>query len=248
MSERPSYPKPAASAQEALEPVTLRDLINRSPEPITFEQQPRPEYYLSRLFEPTELVRCVAGNLAVTKTVRELWRTLAQYPSVCPSPMLNRRTEQPTHRRYMILRFQQSLSLDKQARRLGGMAGQQCPLTCVAFDGRSVLEGWYYCKDATRAEQAAFFDRSQTLSSDISAWQQSALARMPDGLRLTHTKEAFCKLKSVGIKEVLGLDGLVLSFSKRQVVFYFNPDAASFADRAGNNGDLPTVPGKGRSV
>jgi len=238
---RPTYPKSSTVAVEALPEFSARDLIDSSNEKSGFTEMPQPNYWLSRLYAPGELIRVGSGDLFKTDTVKDLWRELPQYSLMCPNPFAERRDERPAFRKYLVITFPQNLALNKQARRIHGLDDGR--LACVVFDGRSQLHAWYNVEGSSPSEQAAFFDRAVALSAE-NTWQLNGLTRTPDALRLTSTREAFCRLKAAGIRELLALGGLKLCYSRRQLVMFFREVTAT----SSGNGDLPLVPEKGRSA
>jgi len=221
---RPDWPKPSAEAVAAMQNFSLRDLIDASPDPITFERTPRSEYFIGGLFNASDLLRVCTTSQTVPRTdaLRDLWRVLKQYPQMLLSPLPSRQKDAlPEQRKYLVVRFHQG-SLDDHARRIWHLAKTQAlPLVMVTFDAARSLEAWFRAESKDKLRE--WFAAACLIGAEHQTWNMNAVVRTPDALRLSNTREAYLALRRAGIRELLGLDGLL--YPRRQHVFYFDGKA-----------------------
>jgi len=238
--------RPNVALQEALPKVTLSELMAMSPAKIDLDAKARPEWILGKIFREDDAVRFVScGDKGVIARVSDIYRDATKYPFVCCNPYEDKHGGEIAYRRFQITQFD-SRGLDRQATRIAGLMNRGFQLCLVCFDAVKKLSAWWYCADKSRDEQVDFFSQAMELDADFGFWNKKTLTRTPDARRMTQSNvEARHALKNAGLKKMVGLDGVMPNWSRRQVVFYLD---APKATASSGNGDLPAVPEKGRSV
>jgi hypothetical protein len=66
---------------------------------------------------------------------------------------------------------------------------EKAPLALVVYSGAKSLHGWFYCAGITEDKLSRFFRYAVSLGADSVNWNRSQFARMPDGLRESHTRQ-----------------------------------------------------------
>jgi hypothetical protein len=221
---RPDWPGEDLSIITNAPDFTLRQIIEASPDKIIFKPQARTEYFLSGLFAGADLLRMITSSQARPRTdsLSELWRVAANFPQMLPNPLPSRRdTAVPERRKYIVVRAKNPNqgTLDGYARRIWHLANLNLlPLRMVVFDANRSLEAWYAGDGKTDRD---FFAAACQVGADPAAWHLTAPVRTPDSMRMVETQQSYMALKRAGMKELLGLCGLM--FPRRQHVFYFDP-------------------------
>ena len=238
--------RPNIAAQEALPDVTTLDLLAISPTKPDLEAKARPEWILGKLIPEDDLARFVScGDKGVIARVSDIYRDAINYPMMCCNPYKDKRSGEVAYRRFLITQFD-SRGLDRQATRIAGLMDRGFQLCLICFDAVKELSAWWYCADKSRDEQVDFFSQAMELGADFGFWNKAALTRTPDAQRMTQSNvEARHALKNAGLTKMVGLEGVMPNWSRRQVVFYLDSPKATASS---GNGALPDVPEKGRRV
>jgi hypothetical protein len=205
--------------------VGVRQLIERSPEPIRLDQPGKTEIWTDLLFPGNPLLCFAASKSKFCTATREEFRErLGSYSLVVPSPMIARsgltkegrlsaHAESNTGpRRYLIVEFDNEPSLNRQAA-LHWHLASIWPLAAVVFSGNKSLQGWFYCQgepEGPEGRLAKFFYYAVSLGADRAAWGRSQFMRVPDGVRNDNK-----------ITDALAPYGAPL---RRQGVLYFNSE------------------------
>jgi hypothetical protein len=226
-SSTPRWPlmNPAAIAQAVKDGPTLRELIERSPEPIRFDLVPKTEFYIDALFPGNPLLCAGVTNSNFATVPRETFRgALHLYPLIVPSPMSSKtgltKDGRPSEhceantgpRKHLVVEFDNG-SLNRQAALLWHLQ-KIWPLAMVVFSGSKSLHGWFRCLEESEEKVEKFFRYAVSLGADTATWKRFQFVRMPDGKREWARECEGCQaLKGAGI------DGTV---PRRQSVFYFN--------------------------
>ena len=228
--------------QEALPKVTVPELMARSPINPDLDAKARPEWVLGKMFRDDDLVRFVScGDKGVIARVADIYRDAIQLPMLCSNPYKDKHGSEIAYRRFLITQFD-SRGLDRQATRIAGLMNRGFQLCLVCFDAVKRLSAWWYCADKSRDEQMDFFSQAMELDADFGFWNKTMLTRTPDARRMTQSNvEARHALKSAGLTRMVGLEGVMPNWSRRQVVFYLDAPKATSTS-------LPIVPEKNRSV
>jgi len=234
--------RPNVALQEALPKVTVPELVAMSPTKPDLEAKARTEWVLGKMFREDDAVRFVScGDKGVIERVADIYRDASKYPLICCNPYKDKRGSEIAYRRFLITQFD-SRGLDRQATRIAGLMNRGFQLCLVCFDAVKKLSAWWYCADKSRDEQVEFFSKAMELDADFGFWQKTALTRTPDARRMTQSNvEARHALKNAGLTKMVGSDGVMPNWSRRQVCFYLDAPKATYST-------LPTVPEKNRSV
>ena len=238
--------RPNVALQEALLKVTVPELMAMSPTKPDLDAKARSEWVLGKMFREDDAVRFVSyGDKGVIARVSDIYRDATKFPLICCNPYKEKRGSEIAYRRFLITQFD-SRGLDRQATRIAGLMNRGFQLCLVCFDAVKKLSAWWYCADKSRNEQVEFFSQAMELDADFGFWNKTMLTRTPDALLMTLSiVEARHALKSAGLTRMVGLEGVMPNWSRRQVVFYLDSPKATSTS---GNGILPDVPEKGRSV
>jgi hypothetical protein len=207
------------------EPMSLRELVARSPRKRSFGEPSQTDIYLAWLFPGNPLL-CIdsPNDFEPGKTVKlTAWiesRVLPLRSLIVPSPMRARTgktqcgklsakcNENTGPRKYLVIESDHG-DLNQQSAVLWHLA-QEMPLALVVFSGSESLHGWFSTHGQhDRLEE--FFGYAVSLGADPIMWTVSQYCRLPDGKRPGGSSEA---LRGVGIHGVQ--DG-------RQACLYFDP-------------------------
>lgn len=185
----------------------LADLWERSP--LRTPDEPRPDFYLDRLFPENPLL-CLgmAGDRFATRP-REFWRGKeSAHQFIVSSPMskvvgLTKEGKPSEHcldntgsRRFLVIEFDRG-SLDFQAATLIYLS-KFAPFVLAVGSGGKSVHGWFSCVSQSEENLTRFFRFAVSLGADEHLWVRSQFVRMPDGTR---------------------------DNGNQQPVYYFNPEA-----------------------
>ena len=197
--QRIEWPKESLEAVRAMPDFTLRELIEASPDKISFKQQAaqRTEYFLSGLFAGADLLRLITDSHSHPRSdsLSALWSVAKKFPQMLPNPLPNRRGV-PDQRKYIVVRpiNPHQGNLDKNAKRIRHLA-QLLPLRLVVFDGNNSLEAWFAANGVSDKE---FFAAACQVGADPAAWHLTAPVRTPDALRASSTQQSYARSCEAG--------------------------------------------------
>jgi hypothetical protein len=169
------------------------------------------ETIIDRLF-PGDPLLCVGKSTSEFDTrTREQWRgDLWKMQLIVPSPMTGRigptqEGKESAHalsitgpRRFLVIE-QDRGTLDEQAAvLLHLMVEQHAPMAIAVHSGSKSIHGWFFCAGRSEELLRRFFEYAVEIGADPALWTRSQFVRMPDGRR---------------------------DNSKRQRVYFFNPEA-----------------------
>jgi hypothetical protein len=66
---------------------------------------------------------------------------------------------------------------------------EKAPLAVAVHSGGKSLHGWFYCAGVAEDKVSRFFHYAVSLGADSANRNRSQFARMPDGLRKSHTRQ-----------------------------------------------------------
>jgi hypothetical protein len=191
----PKWPSPNLDQIEAIvrEGPNLDGLEAMSPIKWN-EAGPHTEEIIEVLFPGNPLL-CAGPKkeLAITRTLEDWRRFLANQQFIVPSPMTAihgttknghksmRCLDNTGSRRFLVVEFDQG-SFDQHAALLVHLA-KLAPLVLVVHSGNKSLHGWFYCEGQPEEKVARFFQYAVSVGADQATWTRCQLVRMPDGRR-----------------------------------------------------------------
>lgn len=196
----------------------LVDLWEASPVRLD-SNQPKTDEVIDSLFPGNPLLCCGWARHHFDTRPRKHWHKLDALQFLVPNPMtatvgLTKSRKLSGHslsntgpRRFLIVEFDfESNNSPEEARLLATLEtegrdvrdlcaalllhlAEKAPLAMAVHSGGKSLHGWFYCAEVPDEKVLRFFRYAVSLGADRANWNPSQFARMPDGLRESHTRQ-----------------------------------------------------------
>lgn len=196
----------------------LVDLWEASPVRLD-SNQPKTDEVIDSLFPGNPLLCCGWARHHFDTRPRKHWHKLHALQFIVPNPMtatvgLTKSRKLSGHslsntgpRRFLIVEFDfESNNSPEEARLLATLEtegrdvrdlcaalllhlAEKAPLAMAVHSGGKSLHGWFYCAEVPDEKVLRFFRYAVSLGADRANWNPSQFARMPDGLRESHTRQ-----------------------------------------------------------
>jgi hypothetical protein len=205
----PVFDKDRRQAVIAETQFSLVDLWEESPIEFT-ENREHSKEIIRAMFPGNPLLCCGRTQTDFDTKPRSKWRgELSRQQFIVPSPMTKwvgqtKEGKESAHcleatgpRRFLVIE-QDIGTVDEQAAILLHLTARGAPLALVVHSGGKSIHGWFFCLGQPEEKLRSFMRYAVHLGACTSTWCRSQFVRLPDGTR---------------------------DNGKRQVVYFFNPEA-----------------------